>query len=152
MQEYRCIARLHLIKSEVKSSTEYQNWIYRVSADILRVSQSCWRNMRYFFRSPTIIAGYIYKFASEVIAADQRKPVQPAVVMYFIRILFGINNCLGKGEAIFSCVREVREDISHGRLKYEISQLCLHLSLRQRAKLLSNVCLVRFEMSREVNY
>ena len=84
-----------------RSSTEYQNWIYRVSADILRVSQSCWRNMRYFFRSPTIIAGYIYKFASEVIAADQRKTVQPAVVMYFIRILFGISNCLGKGEAIF---------------------------------------------------
>ena len=30
----------------------------------------------------------------------------------------------------------VREDISHGRVKYEISRLCLHY-MRQRAKLLS---------------
>ena len=77
------------------SSTEYQKRIYRVSADILRFHKAVEG-----FRSPTIIV--IYNTASEVIAGPAKAGPTSCSYMYFIRILFGINNCLGKGKAIFS--------------------------------------------------
>ena len=42
--------------------------------------------------------------------------VQPAVGMYFIGILFGLNNCLEKGKAIFFLKEMSDNMITLGRL------------------------------------